>query len=62
MVVLMTNVSASLRHCAPRSPFPVPRLSMIDVLAGHQLFAKEDGTVVAPFKGEIYNGQVQTLV
>ena len=42
-------------HVADRIAIGVRRLSIIDVVDGHQPFANERGTVVAAQNGELYN-------
>lgn len=44
-------------HCEAEIGLGFRRLSIIDLVAGHQPMANEDGSVVLVFNGEIYNFQ-----
>jgi len=63
-VELLHRMCDSIRHRGPDDEgyfveggvgLGMRRLSIIDVAAGHQPIANEDGTVVVVFNGEIYN-------
>ncbi len=45
-------------YMAPGVAIGVRRLSIIDVVHGHQPFCNEDGSVVAAHNGELYNHEL----